>query len=159
MPGLDSAGTTKADNSALTCFLCPRGAPLPLESLILSCTMSVWPWPGAQRQGLEKNLSAKKQNPNQKWFILGFPVSECLLKTQEQGQAFFLAVRPHSERQGHHRNSAADRLVYSSVYFWQGFICPSLGKSNPRLPPMVEEGTFLLCLFNNLLQDFRDLSN
>lgn len=105
--------------------------------------MCAWPWPGGRRRGLEKNLSAKKQNPNPKWFILGFPVSECLLKTQERGQALFLAARPHSERQGRRGNSAADGLVSGSVYFRQGFICPRLGKSDPCLPPRVDEGTVL----------------
>lgn len=75
------------------------------------------------RRGLEKNLSTKKQNPNPKWFILGFPVSECLLKTQEQGQALFLAARPHSERQGCCCSQASNGPVSDSVYFHEGFIC------------------------------------
>lgn len=68
--------------------LCPLAASLPQESLILIHNMCAWPWPGWCMRGLEKESQHKKNpNPNPKWFILGFPVSECLLKTQEPGQA------------------------------------------------------------------------
>ena len=125
------------------CLTTPRKSRLEPQYVCLALAK------GTKAGAGKKSQCKKNQNPNLKWFILGFPVSECLLKTQERGQALSLAARPHSERQGRCGNSAPDRLVSGSVCFRQGFICPGLGKSNPRLPPRVDEGTVLGLAFQH----------
>lgn len=167
-PGLDCSTQNSETGFSWGCegwwicfnaLLCPCAASLPQKSLIPSCNMCAWPWPGDEGGGWKKSQHKKSQNPKPKWFILGFPVSECLLKTQERGQALFLAVRPHSERQGRRGNGAADGLASGSVYFQQGFICPVLGETTHFSLPGWMKAPFWVWLFNTPAQNFMGQSN
>lgn len=139
------------------CVLVLPQCPKRVSSLAATCVPGLGR--GDEGGGWKKSQHKKSQNPKPKWFILGFPVSECLLKTRERGQALFLAMRPHSERQGLCRNGAADGLASGSVYFRQGFICPVLGKKRHFSLPGWTKAPFWVWLFNTAAQNFVGQSN
>lgn len=142
---LESAGAMKAHCSVFLSF-CVLTLPRhpdkshPKPQHVCLALARGWRW------GLEKNLSTEKQNPNPKWFILGFPVSECLLKTQEQGQALFLAAR-HPFKETRLLLEPMGRSL--TLYFHQGFTCLWMVKSNPHLPLRKDEGIVLGLTFQH----------
>lgn len=80
MLGLDSARTVKVSDSVLMhfCVLMLPHRPKKVSARATTCVPGLGQ--GDEGGGWRKISAQKKQNPNPKWFILGFPVSECLLK-------------------------------------------------------------------------------